>query len=796
MLSKGLSKAQTLEYVSTKVSLFRVPELSYFKITDYKKAPVDTIKKIQAKFNGRTVVVRSSASDEDGSLRAAAGEYDSVLSIDSNDYESLSQAIETVINSIEHKRKCTPYDECLVQEMVENSNMSGVIFTHDLNTGAPYYVVNYDDSSGLTNTVTAGDNEYSNRTLYVYRGASSSLRSSRFSNLLNATIELENILNSKYLDIEFAIDKNLKPCLLQVRSITTHKKWNKSVSKEIDKTLIDVQAFVKERFKPKLEVFGDTTILGQMPDWNPVEMIGRAPRALAYSLYETLITNDAWRIAREKMGYSVPKGQPLMVSLAGQPYIDTRLSFHSYLPKSLSPEISKKLVNAWIDHLKNEPTLHDKVEFEVAITTYSFDIDERIDRLVGSKLTDIEKEDFKNALHEQTHSLLLDDGEHSLKDALDKIEKLNIKQSKYKESTFENNLDIIFKMVTDCIQYGTIPFSILARHGFIARTILLSLAQRKIISIEEADLIQSSVKTVASEFVEDSQDLKEGNLSQSKFFTKYGHLRPGTYDILSPRYDQMEDLVNIGQTNKVQTLSKFELSSHQNEQINNLLIEEGFQDLDAGGLLEYVRAATVGREYGKFIFSRSVSDILEYVSVFGENHGLSRDQMSHIAFNNLLHISQSQASDDFKTEDYLKKISKSNANKHYLTNAIRLPQLLFDEAGVFVVPFQVSAPNFITHKNITAPVLLLTSRMDIDISLLRDKIILIESADPGFDWIFAQNIVGLITKYGGANSHMAIRCAEFGIPAAIGCGEQRFESIQNSKKVLLDCSSGFINILD
>ena len=86
--------------------------------------------------------------------------------------------------------------------------------------------------------------------------------------------------------------------------------------------------------------------------------------------------------------------------------------------------------------------------------------------------------------------------------------------------------------------------------------------------------------------------------------------------------------------------------------------------------------------------------------------------------------------------------------------------------------------------------------MDIDISLLRDKIILIESADPGFDWIFAQNIVGLITKYGGANSHMAIRCAEFGIPAAIGCGEQRFESIQNSKRVLLDCSSGFINILD
>ena len=60
---------------------------------------------------------------------------------------------------------------------------------------------------------------------------------------------------------------------------------------------------------------------------------------------------------------------------------------------------------------------------------------------------------------------------------------------------------------------------------------------------------------------------------------------------------------------------------------------------------------------------------------------------------------------------------------------------------------------------------------------LCDKIVIIEGADPGFDWIFSQKIAGLITKYGGANSHMAIRCAEFSIPAAIGCGEQPFEKI-------------------
>ena len=70
---------------------------------------------------------------------------------------------------------------------------------------------------------------------------------------------------------------------------------------------------------------------------------------------------------------------------------------------------------------------------------------------------------------------------------------------------------------------------------------------------------------------------------------------------------------------------------------------------------------------------------------------------------------------------------------------------------------------------------------------LKDKIICIEGADPGYDWVFARNIAGLITKYGGANSHMAIRCAEYNIPAAIGCGEQPFEKIINSKRVILDC---------
>ena len=64
-----------------------------------------------------------------------------------------------------------------------------------------------------------------------------------------------------------------------------------------------------------------------------------------------------------------------------------------------------------------------------------------------------------------------------------------------------------------------------------------------------------------------------------------------------------------------------------------------------------------------------------------------------------------------------------------------------------------------------------------DFEKLRNKIVLIESADPGYDFIFSYNIKGLITKYSGQNSHMAIRCNELNLPAIIGIGEKIYSSL-------------------
>ena len=78
---------------------------------------------------------------------------------------------------------------------------------------------------------------------------------------------------------------------------------------------------------------------------------------------------------------------------------------------------------------------------------------------------------------------------------------------------------------------------------------------------------------------------------------------------------------------------------------------------------------------------------------------------------------------------------------------------------------------------------------------IRGKIVLILGADPGYDWIFSHDIAGFITAYGGANSHMAIRAAEFDLPAVIGVGEKQFSQFTRANSLRVDCRNRTVHIL-
>lgn len=780
------TKAETLESLVSLISKSHIPRFCYFNVDEWVRNRESILGKIQSDFPDDKIIIRSSAYGEDHTTASMAGFFNSISNVASNNRDSVNIAIDKVIESYKKLRNENEQKEnqVLVQLMIEDISMSGVVFTQDLNTGAPYYVINYDDETGRTDTVTAGS-ENSNRTLLVHRDSVDELKSERFKALLHVVQEIEKATGHDALDIEFAVDKNNKVHLFQVRPIATKPNWNRGITLKINDAIGRMKSFVEQYQKPVSGLYGVKSIFGTMPDWNPAEMIGTSPRPLALSLYRYLITDFAWREARKQMGYMEIKGGRLMIDLCGKPYIDVRLSFNSFLPGGLNPPICSKLVDAWLKRLGDHKELHDKIEFDIVTTTLAFDFESSVEKQFPGVLDEQELGVYKKALFKLTDNLLSSriasiDGE------LEKIEMLAERRKSLMNAFDKPSLAVVASLLEDCIYLGTIPFSILARHAFIATSFLRSLVSRGIVNELEVSLFKKSIKTITSDFITDINNLTVGKVDIAGFMGKYGHLRPGTYDILSRRYDQREDLLKTNLKPKMRTEDDgdYSFTPLQIDKIESLLKEFGYK-VTVERFLKYIKDAIAAREYSKFIFTKNVSDALEIIAEWGESVGLNRDELSYLNIVDILdtiNVAKGRG-----VEHSLRELSRKGKESHEIALAVRLPYLIEGVEDVSIVPLLIAKPNFITNKTARGEYVFVDAKAT-EIPNIDNKIVLIEGADPGFDWIFARPIKGLITKFGGANSHMAIRCAEFGLPAAIGCGEQIFDRILRSGEVELNCS--------
>ena len=772
------TKAEVLFDLSKKKIKFIVPKTYFFNVGEWKNNRETIIHKIITKFKGvrvNSVAIRSSAIEEDNENLSNAGKFSSELRIPLKKKKLIS-SIKRIIKSYEKIKKKSSYlkNQILIQEMINNTSLSGVIFTKDRDTGANYYSINYDDVTGLTDTVTSGQGKFSNKTLFIYRSAYSQIRSERFKTLISAVKDLEKILNDDNLDIEFCLTKNLIPYLLQVRKITLNNNKISSFSNKLDKELKNIETKILPKFKRDVNISGKTTIFGQMPDWNPVEMIGKHPSKLAYSLYSEIITKKIWAKARGVMGYKDLSAYNLMTNFGGQPFIDVRLSLNSFLPKNLKKNISEKLINYSIKKLILNPMYHDKIEFDISITNYSFDFEKRFKKVYGNILNKDEKNIFKEEIKKLTIKNVNVIESSSLNKALLEIEKLKKIQSLNKKYSIYD----LKKIISECKNFGTLPFSILARHAFIATDLLNSLLSMGILTKNDVENFRSTLNSITSEMLEDAN-----KLSKRLFLKKYGHLRPGTYDIKSTRYDKQKGF-NIDKGSFSTKNKKFILTKIKKLKIQRLIKKNNFKFNSVDELFSYIKTSIISREYAKFIFTKSVSLILEIITSYGAKHNINKDVLSNVSIKNFLNKKF------LKDKKKLLSISRKNMLDQSFYNSIRLPQLVHDVAGIKIIPFQVNFPNFISRKKSQGEKVFLDNK-NFDLNI-KNKIVMIENADPGFDWIFGHKILGLVTKYGGVNSHMAIRCAELGIPAAIGCGEQKFETLKGHKIICLDCSASNI----
>ena len=71
--------------------------------------------------------------------------------------------------------------------------------------------------------------------------------------------------------------------------------------------------------------------------------------------------------------------------------------------------------------------------------------------------------------------------------------------------------------------FRTLPFAILARHGFIAQSLARSLISKDIISTHEFNSFFSSIRTIAGELIEDADKILEGEITKNEFMRRYGH---------------------------------------------------------------------------------------------------------------------------------------------------------------------------------------------------------------------------------------------------------------------------------
>ena len=767
-------KGDVLKFLETKLQNVRILPQYKFSIHNYnslkKQKILSDLKKIG--WLNTKLIVRSSSKLENTGTASLAGRYKSKGPVSGR--KNILLTIEDVIKSFGREISGA---RILMQPYLSSVSRVGVATTFDGSSGAPYYVINEMLGSD-TFSITGGYSKKNN--IYYVNRKRFLVRKNSIRRIISLCRQLENIFQNSSLSLEYAFDKNDNLFLFQVRPLIQKRKNINSrlINSKIARTVSNFSSFQRQK---KSKISKTKTILSVMSDWNPAEMIGIKPRPLSVSLYKNLITDKVWAKQRKNYGYSDLTKCPLMKIFGGTPYIDVETSIKSFIPKKITENTKRKLIKFYMEKLDNQPELHDKIEFDIVFTCLTPSVLKKIFKLKNHGFTRNQINEIQSSLLEITKRII--DPERGLwRNDLEKIDQLVKKQEELSISK-AGGIKKIQSHLENCRKFGTLPFAGLARCAFIAIQFLNSFIESKTLSRSRVREFLASVNTVAKQLTIDMP-----KISKKEFISKYGHLRPNSYDILSYSYKEKFKKYFSSPTSPRVEKSKFKLKKIEEERINKCLKKLQLQ-IKASDFFYFAKHVIEGREYSKFIFSKSLNEILKLIEKFCKNKGLTRKKTSFITIKDLITMKKQ----DQSTVSTLKNKANLNEKNYFIDRQILSPPVIRNENDFFYFKQPSILPNFISSKNISGEVLYLKlSKMS---NKLDNKIIHIENADPGYDWVFSRSILGLVTCYGGPNSHMAVRAAELRIPAVIGVGKELFERMINSQKLTIDCATKKIGFL-
>ena len=744
------NKADNLESVIHRLTKATVLPLISFSVLEWSNNKNEILNRIKRKFNEESyLIIRSSACDEDTLEKSNAGKYTSVLNV-INERQSISLAIDNVISS--YSKRNLYSNKVLIQPMITDFKYCGVVFTHDIIRNTPYYTISL--SSQSTDSVTGG---YSDNYYVEYVLNCDEISSDKFG-IIPLMKELESITHTKYLDVEIIItDEQL--ILTQIRPLV-HKDDYPKIN-EIHENLLKTKV---KRYYSKA-VKGDRVLYSNMTDWNPAELVGKHPMNFDYSIYYYLFTRKAWSEGRKCLGYKDVGFENLTFMLYGYPYVDVKLSTNSYLPAGLTESLEEKLVNIYMDKLLNNYNLHDKYEFDIVQTCFT-PLSEKV--IYGLNLNNIEKETYCKCLLEMTNNIL------KYENAFKSYEKVK----DYVPNLTDADSEIIDLLNWIELNY-CIPYSTIVRQAFVAYKELADLKQIKLLTEKEFSCIINSINSITKQQRFDSICLLRSKISKEEFKNKYRFVKEnmfsinGNYTFRDEKY--IESLFNI----ECNYLNEHVTETIINEkEINHLFSDIGL-NIDINGLIELTRKSFYYREEIKLSINRLLNIVYSRIKKTAQRMNLESELIPYITLYDLFRYKNNRI-------ELIERIESSK--KEYEKQAhVLLPDIFSTNGELTSFVCTKNTPNFVTNRKVKGKVIVYNPNQHYE--NYANKIVVIERADPGYDWLFNCGICGLITCYGGTASHISLRSYELGLPAVIGCGSILYEKISNSNEITIDCKN-------
>ena len=160
----------------------------------------------------------------------------------------------------------------------------------------------------------------------------------------------------------------------------------------------------------------------------------------------------------------------------------------------------------------------------------------------------------------------------------------------------------------------------------------------------------------------------------------------------------------------------------------NKFLKNNDINLDVNSILNFCIASIKLKENSKFIFTRSLSDMLELIKKYGKTIELSPKNLSLLNINEIFKLNEKSKKNLFKKYNINKNLDYDEKSK--------LPYLITNKNDFYCFKIFLQNLTFITNKVIKAKSILINN---VQINKgLKDKIVLIENVDPGYDWVFSK----------------------------------------------------------